>query len=265
MMSMKVRWAFWTMAGLLLCAQAQAQAQGQAQSPIRNVGVFSLLGDSVQVASATDAPRDTRIERTARETMEFKDIGFDIIAGGVARKAIETRQPPTLFRVFRAPVLLTLDDQVLIADGAKRGELPDWMVRSIVTHKFTHVLLITRARGQTKIRTDEGDSIGRGTVEGIGFYLDTLYQLKNDKTGAISNGLIAPYAEMRVTLMDTDTAQVVAEHRLSEAYALASADNQVVADPWNFLSAIEKVQVLREMVEKTLARGIAAVLPKTAP
>ena len=215
----------------------------------------------MQVTASTDAPRDTRIERTARETLEFKDIGFDIIGGRVARKAIETRQPPTLFRLFRAPVPLTLDDQVLIADGAARGELPEWMVRSIVTHQFTHVLLITRARGRASIRTSDGDAIGRGTVEGIGFYLDTLYTMRNQTNGTLSNGLIAPYVEMRVSLMDTDSAKVVAEHRLSEAYALAAKDGSVVADPWNFLSAAEKVHALRQLVEKTLTRGIVAVLP----
>ena len=40
--------------------------QAQAQNKLERVGLFGLLGDSMQVVVATDAPSDTRIERSAR-------------------------------------------------------------------------------------------------------------------------------------------------------------------------------------------------------
>ena len=49
----------WTM--LVLAALAAPLAM--AQPALQAVGVISLLGDSLQVNAATDAPSDTRIER----------------------------------------------------------------------------------------------------------------------------------------------------------------------------------------------------------
>ena len=239
---------------LLLPAAALAQSQ------IKSVGVFSVLGDAVQVVAATDAPSDTRIERSARETMEFKDIGFDIIATREARLAIERAQPQAKVELFRSPTPQSLADQRLIADGATRGELPDWMVQIISARPFSHVLVILRSRGDARIRVAENAAIGRGTLDGIGFYLDTLYRMRNVETGALSEGLIAPYLQLRLILMDTQTAQVVASHDVRDAQGVAAPDANVVADPWTFMSAKDKVTTLREMVARGVARGVDALL-----
>jgi len=48
------------------------------QPKIGAVGVYSFLGDGVDVTSADEAPRDTRIEWTSRETLDHKNIGFHL-------------------------------------------------------------------------------------------------------------------------------------------------------------------------------------------
>lgn len=256
-------------AGLVLLAgaallgwSAPAAAQGKPAKPVvlSAVGVFSLLGDSVQVAAATEAPTDTRIERTARESLNFKGIGFDRIALRATRDAIRAAQPAAAVSLFQSPEALTPLEQRSVAEGARQGGLPGWMVQTIEANKLSHVIVITRGRGPMDSRTMEGYDIGRGTVEGIGFFMDTLYTMKNDKTGALSTGLLAPYVQIRLTLMDTQTAEVVASYDIRDSFAYASPETQVKADPWSFMPAEEKVRVLRDLVDKGVVRGSRALL-----
>lgn len=250
---MRIRTAIGAWCLLVACS-------AQAQPVLTHVGVFSLLGDGVQVTAATDSPADTRIERTARETLEFKGIGFDLIALRAVAAVLQQEAKSAQLKMYRAPAELSVAQQREIADGAEAGALPSWMVGAVQAQKLSHVLLLTRSRGEPDIRTADGKGIGRGVVDGVGFYLDTLYQMRNITTGAVSTGLIAPYVHVRLTLMDTDTARVVARYEVRDAYAVASPEVQIAADPWSFMSAKDKVLNLRRMVEQGMTRGTQQLL-----
>jgi hypothetical protein len=243
-----------------VAALAAAAAPLSAQTPWQAVAVFSLLGDTVQVTSADEAPSDTRIQRSSRETLDTKDIGFDIIASTATLAALSKAKPQARSSSLRVNAALDVAAQRRIADAAARGELPGWMVNAIVERKLTQVLLITRDRGETDLRTGDNIAIGRGTSEGIGFYLDTLYRMQNSTTGVTSLGLIGSYAHLRLTLLDTQTAQVLASHVVHQGYAHAAPDNRVDADPWSFLSPAQKVVQLRRLVETAVASGMQQLL-----
>ena len=249
--------------GLLLAAPLlMAAAWARGQTALGVVGVFSLLGDSVQVSAATDAPTDTRIERTARESLQTQGIGFDQIALRTARDQILRAHPASTAIVFRAPAPMTVAEQRAVAEGAARAELPDWMVKTLEENKLTHLLLVTRSRGTIDAKTGNGHTIGRGTVEGIGFFMDTLYKMRNLNTGAVSTGLLAPYVNIRLTLMDTRTAEVVRSYEIKDSFAYASPAQTEQADPWTFMAAADKVRTLRGLVEKGMARGMEQLLGK---
>ena len=248
----------WTM--LVLAALAAPLAM--AQPALQAVGVISLLGDSLQVNAATDAPSDTRIERKSNQSLETRDIGFDTIALRVAREVILGVRPAASVRMFRAPVPLTVDEQRAIAQGAAKAELPSWMVDAFVKHQLAHLLLISRSRGPINARVLEGHTLGRTAADGIGFYMDPLYQMKNVDTGALSNGLLAPYAQIKLTLLDTRSGDIVASYDISEAIAYASEASQAGFQPWDFMSDADKVRTLRKLVEESTRRGMQALLAK---
>lgn len=222
----------WTqaVAALLL---AWAAAGVLAQPKIGAIGVYSFLGDGVDVTSADDKPRDTRIEATSRETLDFKNIGFDLIALRATRAALQRQHPEARVVLYRAPTSMSTDEQRKLAAGAAKAELPGWMVKSIDEGRLTHLLIITRNRGAMGARTGDGDAIGRGLVDGIGFYLDTLYTIRNSATGALSTGLLAPYTQIKVQLMDAMSGDIAATYDIREAFAYGSPDTQAKADPWN--------------------------------
>jgi hypothetical protein len=235
-------------------------AQSRVLTPMQAVGVFSMLGDAVQISFPNAPPNGTNITRSEQQSFEFKNIGFDIIATKVARQVLEKERPKAEVNSFRSTASLEPKAQRELAEGASRGELPDWMVRTIVDKKLTHALVITRNRGEADIYSGDGYSVGRGKVEGIGFYIDKLYRVKNTTTGAIADGLIAPYIQLRLTLLDTQTAQVVASYDVREGRAVGTSEERAGNDPWLFLTATEKVTVLRELLEDGMTRGVTGLL-----
>ena len=249
----------WFVGLLCLVSLHGAWAQAAPANPLRAVGIFSLLGDSVQVVTSTDAPTDTRIERSDRQTLDVKNIGFDNIAMRVARQALQQSAPQATFELYKATAPISLDQQRSLAEGAARGELPAWIVQAIEQKKLSHVLLVTRARGPTDVRTGDGISIGRGSVQGIGFYVDTLYTIKNVDTGVLSTGLLAPYVQLRLSLMDTQTAST-RSYDVRDSRAVGAKVDSGKADPWTVLSPTEKVEVLRKLLEEGVARGLAELL-----
>lgn len=237
-----------------------AQPARQALPTLRTVGIFSLLGDSVQVAAATDAPSDTRIERTARESLDFKGIGFDLIAIRAARDSLQRAQPASKVLAFRGTQALTVTEQRAVADGAAKAELPAWMTKTVNDNGLSHLLLVTRSRGTIDAQTANGFAIGRGSVDGIGFFIDTLYTIQNQTTGALSSGLLAPYLNVRLTLMDAVNGEIVAVYDVKDAFVYGAKEVQIAADPWNFMTPAQKVVTLRQLVEQGLVRGMGELL-----
>ena len=239
-----------------------ASTRAQAASELGRVGVFSVLGDSVQATWAEAAPEASRIERTSRDTLDFKGIGFDLIALRAARAALAGLQPKPSVDLFNAPTPLTLTDQRALAEGAGRAELPAWLVKTIADNRLTHLVLVTRGRGAMLAETGSNQSIGRGSVEGVGFYLDTLYTMQNTRTGALSTGLLAPYVQIRLQLMDVQSGDIVSDYAVRESFAYANPDTKTEADPWNFMPNTDKVRTLRGMVERGMTRGMQQLLTR---
>ena len=97
-------------------------------------------------------------------------------------------------------------------------------------------------------------------VEGIGFYIDTLYTMQSSTTGALSSGLLAPYTQIRLTLMDAVSGAIVNTYDVRESFAHAPREGKAGADPWSFMPTDEKVRVLRSMVAAGVSRGVQALL-----
>lgn len=235
-------------------ADLRAQEQG---APIAQLGVFPLLGDGVEVTIA-DARQDTLVERTRRETLEFRNIGFDIIAGREVRAAMQRHRATAGVAVFGSRAQLPAAEQRRIASGAEGGALPPWMIQVVQQRRLSHVLLLTRQRADVKLLTTEGHTIGRGRVDGLGFYLDPDYNVRNEATGAVATGALGPHAVVQLTLFDTDAAKVVRSYVIDEQLLIGSSQSQAAVDPWSYLSAEQKVKLLRDMLTRALQR----VLPE---
>lgn len=241
---------------LLALAGLPAQA---APLNIRKLGVFSLLGDGLQLVFAAPVT-DTRLDRNLRESLPTKEIGFDQAALRAVTRVMGARQPQAQLQMFRATTPVPLADQRLVADGAARAELPAWVIEAINRNKLTHILLVTRNRGDARFPVNEGFSVGRGTVEGIGYYLDNTTEIRNRETGLPSTGFLGAYMMVRVQLMDVSSGDMVGSETIRVGQMFAGRRDTEAANIWNALDPQEKVEVLRQMVESNVERVLPGVL-----
>jgi hypothetical protein len=238
---------------------ALAQRTAPRPEPLRHVGLFSLLGDTIQITLA-DAPTDTRLDRNQRESMDLKDLGLDQMALRALTSGLGRLQPQAKLQLFRATAPIPLAEQRMIADGANRAELPDWIIQLITRHNLSHIVLLTRHRGAALMRTDEGEGVGRGSVEGIGFYIDPIYETTNRLTNITVRGALGAYADMRLQLMEVSSGRVLAQHHIRDGTIYGARTDEQALQPWNILEPREKVEVLRRMVEDNVARVLPLVL-----
>ncbi|MDQ2779005.1 MAG: hypothetical protein M3Y32_05545 [Pseudomonadota bacterium] len=246
-----------------LCAGLPLASAQDAPKPITALGIFSLLGDKIQITIASEPTPGSKIETADREEMKAEGIAFDGIVLKVAKESVEKTVPGAPVSLFKVTTL-TPEQQQEIALGAKGGALPAWMVQAIESKRLSHILIVTRDRGDASFKGAGPEFIGRGTVEGIGFYIDALYQQRNIDTNLVSSGMLAPFAEINVQLMDTYTAKVVQSYRVHGGYLMGAepgtSDSGRNNDPWNFIDAQTKVRVLRDLVEKGMQKAITEVL-----
>ena len=85
-------------------------------------------------------------------------------------------------------------------------------------YPVSHLILITKYRATPEMKFMQ-QSEGTGKVEGLGFYMNnevtvTSYTEKNNQT---SQGVLMPYAYLKLRLIDTSTMQVVREVNRKES------------------------------------------------
>lgn len=230
-----------------------------AQRAVSNLGVFSLLGDELTVVQPA-APTDTRIQRQTTESLSKRDIGFDQAALRGVREVLATRAPQAKLQMFRATAPISFAEQRAVAEGATKAELPSWIVSTIDQARLSHLLIITRTRGDAAFPAASGESIGRGTVDGIGFYLDKTTALKNIDTGGGALGFLGAFVMLRIQLMDASSGDIIGSQDVRVGQMHAGRRDAEAENVWNALDPAEKVEVLREMVQKNVARVMPAVL-----
>jgi len=66
---------------------------------------------------------------------------------------------------------------------------------------------------------------------------------------------------LRLTLMDTTPGEVTKTYDIRDSSMYTARTTDIGTDPWNYLSATDKVEKLRELVEGSVGRVVGAVLP----
>lgn len=229
--------------GPLLLPALRAQTDA-----VQHLGIFTLLGNSVRV-----------VAKELQEVM-FKDVGMDDIALEQSQAAAKTLLPNARVSTYRAPEQPSVEEQVNIGTAAgRRGELPDWVLKAARADGLTHVLLITSNVGPMEFRTATSEVVGNNRITGIGFFVSADYRTTNTTTGAVSSGYLAPFVQLRMSLIDVARQSVVNSANLSEGVAIGPPANEA-PDPWRFLDRAGKSRALQTLLTRNIARGANTVL-----
>ena len=96
-----------------------------------------------------------------------------------------------------------MQDKVNIGLAAdRRGELPGWVADEARTAGLSHVLLVTSNVGVMEFKTGMSQVVGNNLVTGIGFVVSADGRFKSSQTGNFSSGYLAPFVQLRLTLID---------------------------------------------------------------
>ncbi len=236
-------------------AQAQTQARTQIQAA-RRYAVVSLVGDRLTVVYAgpvTGTSLDGNRHRVVLDPKGAMDQ-FTLAAVG---KALETAGSANAALLGVAPSPLHEQPDRLI-DG-KNVALPGSLVDALEQNRTTHLVLVTKQRADANIPLLD-THLGVGKLRGLGYYIDMNADLRMVESGATGRGLLAPYVHLKLTLADARTGAVLNQRNCLAAQAYAVAESKTALDPWEVLTAEDKIARLRGLLESEVAREVPLLL-----
>ena len=241
-------------------AQGSPDGNPGIPGPVRALGVFALLGDTVAISVAGPLV-DTRVDRLERRELQVPQIGFDLVALRAAQAVVRAQSAAPRLWMFRAPAPLTLPEQRAVAEGARRAELPAWIVQAINQEKLSHVLLIVRARGQAAFPVQEGFTLGRGQLEGIGYHLDPLQRVANADNAAGSR-MLGAHALVELIWLDAMSGALLAARDIGIQRLAAPQPGSDPNDPWGQIEPTARAEILRTLLQEATQRGVQESWPR---
>ena len=239
-------------------AALAATAGVRAQAPeLRRYAVISLIGDQLVLVYANRVTGSS-LDRNLRRPPPDANGSFDKFALTAVGQAIERADPKakvSLLGVGPSPLHETPEK---LLDG-KTMSLPGSLVTALDQMQATHVVLLTKYRGETNIPLRR-ERIGIGSLRGLGYYIDGSPSLRMADTGKSGEGLLAPYVYVQLTLADARTGAVLRQQTVAAAQAYAVAEHDTAVDPWDVLTSEEKISRLRRLLETQLADETAKLL-----
>lgn len=252
---MTTRRAFLCVLALTAGARSMA-APPSAHRP--RLAALSLVGDRLLIVGSRMAAGGTP-DPNRKDWLLLASDDLDVATARELERQAKAVVPGLEVTSVRSrdPAVRNLHEDVVAGDRGLR-EVVERLRPMLLSQGFTHLLLLTRHRGEGRIRTADG-TIGIGRVEGLGFYVDRETRLPAGEAGEPGGpGFLATFAYLRAYLVELGTFAVLGEETSLEAEAVMTVGAAESAHPWDALSADEKTAALGRFT----ARGLEAVVPQ---
>ncbi len=239
---------------LLLIVLLASSPSGAAEA--RKYAVLSLIGDGMLISQWVPST-GARLDPNTKEFIPIVEGVFDkaaLLAANNALKAIDPQSKPVLL-FARERSLYEAQNRMLDRDG-KPVELLEHIRSLLGGAGATHLILLTKLRNEARLKM-HNTTVASGTLEGVGFYIDSAMETQLSDTGVAGKGLVAPFAYFRIELIDLARGTVVKQERVVASTSVSIA-NSTADHAWNALSGAQKVRVLQELITQETTR----VIPK---
>lgn len=245
------------LSALLVFASLNVQAE---TVPMRSIAVLSLAGNSLalhvqrhQVGSRTDnAPVEVR---------PMEDPVLDQVAIIAARTSLLRMLPNAKLN------LMTTQDKGLYSAQNDLFEHPEQHVEDreylktlLKEQGVSHAIVISKFRSVAAIKLVDA-TVGTGALEGLGFYVDDMIQTLNKGDDTSSRGMVAPFAYVRVRLVEADSLKVVGQGTAKQSFVIVrpSADSSGM-DTFNKMTGADKIKNVRTALEGAMEAILPSVL-----
>ena len=241
----------------LVCVASSGYA---ADSAPRTYAVISLIGDKINIIGHRPTV-GSNMDRNRQGTMEVRGRTLDDIAVAAASDAIGRFDPRASIVMLASndPTLYELQDELFEPTERSRALLASAIKGPVQAQHATHLVLIRKHRGEAMLRM-EMQYVGSGKIEGVGFYVDPILRTRRSDTRKQGSGFLAPFAYIKITLVDASTMAIIGEQTSAESTTLSTARAEGTLNPLDVFTPAEKTAVLRNMIVGATARGVKAVL-----
>lgn len=239
-----------------VCCVGASSMDAIASAPV--YALLSLVGDELRVVGA-EGTTGTRLSANATETLDVSAAGFDRSALRALLPAIQKLRPGSRL----VPLLVQRRDfyasqsEQLPGRGA---DLPGDLIASAKDAGATHLILVHKHRAPARLPLRDFD-VGTGALRGLGFYLDRVTPLRIQGTSLVSEGFLAPYVHLRVSLIELSSGNVQASQTRVRAEVIAAdRDGRPGGDPWALRDDRAKLEILRELLTSGVSDAVTQLL-----
>jgi hypothetical protein len=222
--------------------------------PAPRFAVISAVGDTITVVHQGTSV-GSNLDRNERQKLKVKDSPLDDTALGTGRKALQARDGGAKVSLFAVS-----EAEAPFFDG-ERFTPPADLAAELAKDGVTHVLVISKLRTDSAMKTVDGTPLGTGRVEGLGFYIDYDTEMVNTTTGLHGTGFLAPFVSARTSLVDLAQGKVLSSEpvRVSRTVLGVGKDGQA-NHPWKAMDAQQKLQALQGLLVEGLERAVPVVM-----
>jgi hypothetical protein len=221
--------------------------------------VLSLVGDQLTIVTRR-LTTGTQLDPNDRQVLPVDDASLDGAIAAAAESAITEANPASQWLRFsiRDARLFALQDQ-LLSPGAESDGLREALRGLLAKAGATHLIVVTKWRGEASFKLVDG-SVGAGKIMGVGFNVDDVTRTKLLSTGEISTGFVAPFAYVRVSLLDAATLKVVATRVAVESSLWTPPQTKDAVFAWEIMTAKEKSQALDGVIHEAVSKATRELL-----
>lgn len=249
---------------LVLAPLMLAGAVHAADAP-RKYGILSLAGDAISVV--TYVPEvGTRLDANDKQVYSLGDnTAFDEAAIRAASAAVERVHPEAgRFLMLSTDAELHKGQNSMFDDPAANQANRDYLKSLWKGKDLTHLILVTKYRADAELKY-MNESGGTGKIEGLGFYMDNRTEVvtHNDQQNKheSSQGVLMPFAYVKLRLINADTLDVEREVRLKEGeMATYALGEERAVRTWQALTAREKTEYLDRLMRQAVTEGVPRLL-----
>lgn len=221
------------------------------------VALLSLIGKDLQVI-VFQPGTGSHLDRNQKQNWTLSSPVYDQQALSLLQEALKTVHPQAQVLSYAGDLPEAFSRPSSIVDS-EQLKLPDELLAALREDKAEQLLLLTRRRHESFLKTAKGH-VGDGMLEGMGFYVDNYKRMRRTDTNEVGQGFLAPYVYLRLSLIDLSTNKVLKQRDILASSTLSSARSKDGFSPWEVLSAEEKLLTLSKMLNRELKKAAVEVL-----
>lgn len=233
--------------GLVAAAALAFGGVARAEEPPA-YAVLSLVGDQIGVVGYNPQV-GSNLNKHSRRQIDLQDDSLDRAALIAVHEALKAQEPQAdiVLLKSRNPAHYNFEAHGL-DDMRASGGLLETLKPLVQETRAKRFVLVTKHRADIMLAVMDGGLNRPGKLYGPGFYLDRVTAMQRNDTGESSIGFVAPFAYLRVSLVDVATMGMISTATATETMTVTTANKLTAVGPWEALSATEKVEYLQQAI-----------------